>query len=573
MPTVIGGIIVVASVAAGLSSAALAGYLARHRDSPGATWFMGSLLAQAVWAIAYGVGLLLVDPFWRASAEALAWIGMNWVGPLFLGFALGYTGRSQYLRTKWVLVLFLSPVMTTVLGVTHFTHSLLWDGFRIAPVFDLTTVLYSIQPLAYATVITSLLMATLGVLLLVETVVSYGPIYRRESIAVVVSALPASLPLLLWLSQLGPFPQLNLTPALLLSHVAFDAYAFVNSRMFETNPVTQRAAEQTALEGLDDPLLVVDPDDRVVNVNDSAASLFGTPRTELPVGITDLVGVSLSELRETGELNPEGSDSVYAVSYTPLSDSHDTAVGGVVVLYDITTERQQRQQLSVLNRVLRHNLRNEMTVIQGFASSVEQNSTDEQTEEAVVAIKEASERLLSIAQNIRESERIQTDSVRQHPVETSTLIADLQADINAEHPDAEFTTEVSTDVNPLADPKLLMLALRNLVENAIVHADTQPVVTLRVTAPDADSVEFAVLDTNDPIPQIEVASLTAATEEPLQHGIGLGLWTVKRCVDAVGGELAFEDTDGNVVRITLPAASQPDEETDAAVDTHAESSQ
>ena len=556
MPTAIGDAIVVASIVAGASSAALASYLARHRDSPGATWFMGSLLAQAVWASAYGVGLLLFDPFWRASAEALAWIGMNWVGPLFLGFALGYTGRGQYLSTKWRLVLFLSPVATTLLGVTHATHSLLWEGFRIVPTFDLATVLYSMQPLAYATVITSLLMATLGVLLLVETVVSYGPIYRRESIAIIVSALPASLPLLLWLSQLGPLPQLNLTPALLLSHVAFDAYAFVNTRMFETNPVTQRAAEQTALEGLEDPLLVVDSDERVVNLNDSAATLFATPRAQLPIPVADLLGASVSTLRETGEHTPTGTDGVYGVSYTPLSDSRDSAVGGVIVLYDITTERHQRQQLSVLNRVLRHNLRNEMTVINGFADTVAQRATDDRTEEAAEAITDASDRLLSIARNVRESERIQADSVRQHAVEVDTLIADLQADVDAEYPDAAFSTDVSTDVNPLADSKLLLLALWNLVENAIVHADTaEPSVTLRVTAPDDDRVEFAVLDTNDPIPNIELSSLMAATEEPLQHGIGLGLWTVKRCVDALGGELTFEEANGNAVRITLPAAS------------------
>ena len=41
---------------------------------------------------------------------------------------------------------------------------------------------------------------------------------------------------LVWLGQLGPYPQLNLTPALLLTHVALDAYAFSSTSMFETNP-------------------------------------------------------------------------------------------------------------------------------------------------------------------------------------------------------------------------------------------------------------------------------------------------------------------------------------------------
>jgi len=566
----VGGGIVVASIAAGLGSFALAWYLTRHRGRPGATWFMGSLAAQGVWALAYGVGLLTFDPFWRGYAEALAWTGMNTVGPLFLGFGLAYTGRSEVLRNKWAAILFLSPLVTVVLALTHPTHSLLWAGFQIVPVFDLSTVTYAIQPLGYATVITSLSMAGVGVLLLVETVLSYGPIYRRESVAVVLSPLPATVPLLVWLGGLGPWPALNLTPALLLSHVAFDAYAFVGTRMFETNPVTQRAAEQTALAGLDDPLLVVDPDERVVNCNDRASALFETVPADLPISLAELTGASLATLREDGELRT--NSAVYAVSYTPLSDPREMPVGGIVVLYDITTERQQRQQLSVLNRVLRHNLRNEMTVVGGYAESIASATADSETAAAADEIGAASDRLLSIAGNIRDSERIQDGSVRQLPVEIDSFIDDLAAEIADTHPEADLSIETATDRAVAADPEILSLALENLVENAIVHADTaSQAATLRIVdaaaidsgasgnvdVVDADSerISFEVVDDNAPIPEMERASLTAETEGPLQHGSGIGLWTVNRCVEALNGDLEFAYDDGNVVRITLPAAS------------------
>jgi len=70
----------------------------------------------------------------------------------------------------------------------------------------------------------------------------------------------------------------------MLIHVSLDAYAFVGTHMFETNPATQRMAEQTGLDSLSDPVFILDTEQQIVRVNDRAEALFSsTLSNTLPI--------------------------------------------------------------------------------------------------------------------------------------------------------------------------------------------------------------------------------------------------------------------------------------------------
>jgi len=339
---------------------------------------MLTLAAVAVFCLSYGVSLLVFDPSLRAGFEAVTSVSVCLVGPFFLAFGLEYTGRGNVVRSWIFAPVAAVPLITVPVAATNTTHGLLWTGFRLDPVFGAATVEYTLQPWGLFAILFTLVAAGVGVLLLAEAILSYGPLYRTEGVAVITSTVFPVAGALMWLFGVGPAPQLNLAPILFIPHLFIDAYAFVGTHMFDTNPTTQRAAERSALEGLNDPLLVVDPDEQVVNLNDRAKELFGIDAmAELPVPLERLTGVGLEELRTEGEIGSVGADrGTYAVSYTALSDPRGDGVGGMIALYDVTEERRRKQQLSVLNRVIRHNLRNEMTIIRGHAEMIGEEVDD-----------------------------------------------------------------------------------------------------------------------------------------------------------------------------------------------------
>jgi len=328
--------------------------------------------------------------------------------------------------------------------------------------------------------------------------------------------------------------------------------------MFETNPTTQRAAERSALDDLSDPLFVLDTNEQVVNLNGRATALFGVSAPDdLPVALETLTDVDLDGMRAAGELRVGGSEGgTYAVSYTPLSDTRGDSVGSMVVLYDITEARRRDQQLAVLNRVLRHNLRNEMTVIRGYADGLSSELEDQQFATQAGTIVEASDRLLSIGEKIRTFDRIQDKELRRRELSVAALLDDIERELRDEHPEATVERDIpDPDFEVRSDPDVLELILSNLVGNAVEHAGegTDPIVEIhgRGTAADGEAV-FEIRDGNRQIPEIETASLAAGDETQLQHGQGIGLWIVSWCVAVLNGEIRFRYDDGNVVTIVLP---------------------
>ncbi|MDZ7745993.1 MAG: histidine kinase N-terminal 7TM domain-containing protein [Halobacteriales archaeon] len=549
----VAAVFVFATLAAGVATVGLVWYLDRHRGNAGANWFISTLTAQVLVTLAYALAMLTTEPTIRAHLEALSWTGLAWMGPLFMGFALEYTGRERFVHTYGFGLILLVPTVTTALALTHPYHGLLWQGFELFSPFGLSGARYIIQPWGYLAMAVTFAAAAVGVLLLVETTLAYGRLYRREAAAIALSTVFPAIGLVTWLLRLGPYPGLNFTPVLLLPHSLLDAYAFVGTHMFETNPTTQRAAERSALDDLEDPLFAVDTEQQIVNLNHRAQALFGVTDDDLlPVPVESLVGTPLDVMREEGEITVGGPDSrIFAVSYTELTDTHDTVVGGLVVLYDVTDERQQKQQLTVLNRILRHNMRNEMTVIKGHANLIRSGVENERLELPAEAIVDSSERLLGIAEKAQDFDSIKQRDPRVVEVDAADLLAEIQNELLDAFPDATIDLDVRAGTQIHVDPAMLTIALSNLVENALDHGTGDPYALVSITRTQDGRVECVVADRNDRIGETEIAPIQAGDETQLEHGSSIGLWIVKWSVTAMNADIDFDYDDGNVITITL----------------------
>jgi signal transduction histidine kinase len=549
--------VVGSSVSAGVGALALASYLYYHRGSPGVPWFIASALAATVWCLTYGIALLVVDLPLREHLTALWLLGAIWTGPPFLLFAMAYTGRTAVARSRAGLAILSVPTAGSGLLLTHSFHALVWSEFRFAPVAGLATASVTLQPLGYVVTVFTLLCAGIAVLLLFETVMSYGPLYRGEAIALALSVVPPAAGALPWLFGFGPYPQLNLAPALFLLHLGLDGYAFVEKDMFETNPTTRRAAERSAVDDIPTPVCALDPETRVVTLNDAAVEAFDLDRTAVlgePLGdVLPLDGESVTEW-ESVTTRTDGREREFTVATAPLTDPADTTVGSTVVLQEVTQEREREQRLDVLNRVIRHNLRNEMTVVLGHADMVADLAADPAVQYSAETITESAERLLATGEKAREFERIRGNQARTRTVDVADVVADATADIDASFQSTSVAVEIEpgTETTREADPRVLSLVVESLVENGLAHDDSddpQATVTLAETA---TGLSIRISDNGPGIDPGELAPIRNGAETELEHSTGIGLWVASWGVTMLGGELTFSNTDdGTDVVINL----------------------
>lgn len=214
----------------------------------------------------------------------------------------------------------------------------------------------------------------------------------------------------------------------------------------------------------------------------------------------------------------------------------------------------------VLNRVLRHNLRNQLNLIEGHAESLEDDSVVE-AEPHIQSIIDTVADLVQLSEKARQVDEILTDDLSTEPIEAAEVVQNRCHEFQARFPDIELSVDTPSSVWVQADPKLAIV-IDNLLENAIKYSDQSvPTVTVSITASETsdETVELRVADNGPDIPVAEVESIVNGVETPLDHTSGLGLWCVKWLVDGYGGEVVFEDNSprGNIVLARLKQADPP----------------
>lgn len=229
------------------------------------------------------------------------------------------------------------------------------------------------------------------------------------------------------------------------------------------------------------------------------------------------------------------------------------------VYTDITERKQHQQRLEVLNRVLRHDLRNGMNVVRGSAEYLA-GHVDGDAAQHLDAIDERATELIDIADKTRTIERtLETDACEFGPVDVVEAVETALDELEVHG--ARAAVETATPDRALARvDQLLTDAVRHAVSNALVHHDgEEPTVEVRVRElPGEDAVEVVVADDGPGIPEGERALVTDEREiTQLRHGSGLGLWLVNWVVTGSGGTLEIEDREprGTVVRMVLPQAT------------------
>ena len=235
--------------------------------------------------------------------------------------------------------------------------------------------------------------------------------------------------------------------------------------------------------------------------------------------------------------------------------------GYVVVVRDVSAQQEREQRIQVLNRVLRHNLRNTFTVIQGHVNLIAERAP-ELEDVHVGPIREEIDDLVETADKARGVERTLERRGQYAPVDPSTAVRKSVDRAAAAYPEATIVSHVEETGLPPVDASIVD-ALNELVDNAVQHAEipnpSVEVSVQEVTASERRRIEFAVIDDGPGIPEADRHAVLEGEETPLDHGSGLGLWVVNWIVRNAGGELDFSEVPGGgtAVKITMVDDTTP----------------
>ncbi|MFC7238367.1 histidine kinase N-terminal 7TM domain-containing protein [Saliphagus sp. GCM10025317] len=252
----------------------------------------------------------------------------------------------------------------------------------------------------------------------------------------------------------------------------------------------------------------------------------------------------------------DGTWNVFKTTTEPLFDG---AGEFVVTSTDVTDERIYEQRLQVLNRVLRHDVKNNVNIITGYADLLADH-IDAGGESYLETIEENATALADLSELAREVDMVLHGKSDHQTVDMAAAVDAATERLQRSYDDATVTVGIDVDVDEaalaLVNP-LYPSAIDNVLKNAVEHSDrSNPSIEVTLDRTET-TVDVVIADDGPGIPAVEQEVLTAGRETSLEHASGLGLWLVNWIVARSGGDVEFAENEprGSIVRLQFPRAT------------------
>ena len=360
-----------------------AAVIARTRRSvPGSSAFSWLMLAVALWSFTSAMHTLVSDRDVRILIAKFQYVGVAPIGVLWLLFA------GEYSRMAWTAdrllrtIVWIVPAITFVLALTNEQHAFYWSAIDDVQTAAGTRLIYTGGPWYWIHAIYSYFLVLIGTLILVRGLRRFPPPYRRQTTVIIIGAIVPWAGNLLYLA--GAFPGFDFTPLAFTVSGALFTWGIYRYRLFGLVPV----AREMVVDSLDDGVLVLDAQRRIVDLNAAAERYTGISATSLGRPVEEVVAWWNEVVTEgqTALVKVEPGPRYFEIKVSAVRDSQRRFVGWLVTIHDISTrrrteaeryaferrvqEQQKSESLMVLAGGVAHDFNNLLTGILGNADLI-----------------------------------------------------------------------------------------------------------------------------------------------------------------------------------------------------------
>ena len=566
----------------------------RYRSGPGVGTLMAVMLSVSGWLVLNTMELLARSPDSTLIWAKLEYIFIVSIPVLWISFALRYGGRGHWLRAWQGLVLWVIPSVTVVLACTNHLHGLMWAEFEFLPVsVGLAMMVAAYGPWFWINAAYSYLLIFFGAGLLGLEAIGQFRLYRQQAVWLLMGAVSPLILNLIYLSRIVPGFANDFSAIAVSLAGLFISIGMFRHRLFDLTPI----ARASLVDNLQDAVLVLDRDNRVVDMNPMATTFTG-------VQARDAIGKQASVLfaawpnlvEATGDKvdvqtvlsqSADGTRRHYDLRISPLRDAGGKYTGRLVVLRDITVQRQVEAQLRHANAELQHeigvreelikdldafaqmvahDLKNPLSLILGYSEMLLMDVD----EGRYGVLPEWVPMVRPIARTARKMSRIveemlllssaDYDEVIPMPLDMQSIVAEVEARLARviEESGATITHPESWPASMGYAPWIEEV-WANYLDNAIKYGGRPPRVELGAVDQGDGSVRFWVRDNGDGIESSlsKIAfDMRTRGENTKIAGHGLGLAIAKRIVEKLGGRVGVESAgvpgEGSTFSFTLP---------------------
>lgn len=358
-----------------------------------------------------------------------------------------------------------------------------------------------------------------------------------------------------------------------ISTFALEAGLALTNAMLYREILTREEELETIVFSVPLPILLVDDHGLFRAINPAAAETFrispdfelGQPaRGKLPKPIEEMLLDESDDVLREIILAADGDPRSFRARASRVSVGKARG-GRVLVLDDVTAERELEQRKADFLAVIGHELRTPLTIIKGFSSTLRRRGhemDEEARTDALSRVAVQAERLERLIEDLLYVSRIETARPPLHVawddlVEVCTYVIDEFRRRDLTRP---ITLRSPIPQAPLQmDRTKVEQILYHLIDNALKYSEAGTPVTVELTPAD-EELRITVVDRgmgifSGDLPRLFRAFGQLDSRSTRRHGgTGVGLYVCKTLVDSLGGRIWADSTlgKGSKFSFTIP---------------------
>jgi len=258
----------------GISMACLGLYGKRFADRiPAAVPYTILMYSAFAWAILYALELLVESLPLKILFHNLRFLILPFIAVIELWLVFAFVKRTEWIRKDWAAAVLIIPVAAAILGSTGPLHTLLRYNFSIDSSGPVTVLHYTESPFYSLYIIYSLLLLILAIVILIVESRKRKTLWQEQTILLLIALAFPTVINYLFTFGLTPVQGVNMTAPLLWISAILYTVALFRYRFLDILPI----ARSRLIETMSTPMLVLDIDGRIIDLNPAACSLFSYP--------------------------------------------------------------------------------------------------------------------------------------------------------------------------------------------------------------------------------------------------------------------------------------------------------
>ena len=511
------------------------------------------IVIGAIFILTYTVEVSSTDMPTKVFWDKVQFLSMTVVPLLWLSYTLQFTGHEKWVTRRNLLLLAIVPVILTFLAFTNEYHRLIWGRVVLSDeniLFELEKT-YNIGYTLF--LVYSYVLILAGIFLLVRMLVHARLPYYQQNKTLLFAVFFPLAGITLYLLGVSPFLDIGADIYIIVVIISIVAWSFVQLWLGDVVYV----ALGTVVESIDDSVLVLDLQNRIVDANSSALHLIGFPMSEAGGQFIQQVWPHLFDFVEHVHyaedterevtMDLEEEKHIYDVRISPLIDWRNRITGHVVVLRDISRRKQTEEKIKasleekeVLLKEIHHRVKNNLQIISSLLSLQSEYVKDTRCIESLEESRNRIRTMALVHEKLYQSENLASINLKEY---VKSLVSGLVRSyrVNTDRITPKIKVE---DIFLGVDTAIPCgLIINELVSNALKHAfpDRKGEITVTLHSFD-DIIELIVSDNGIGIPD----NIDFKAAETLE----LHLVTIL-AEDQLEGEITLDKRKGTSFKITF----------------------